>query len=166
MNERALVLRAQSGDRHAFDELLRSVQRPIYNYVAAIAPGIAEDVLQETFVSVVRNLKWLRDPSLFRAWIYRIASREAFRTLRRLRHDAGVEEAETVVADSPPADPWIRDRLARSTNALPPASRAVVLLHYFEEMTLVEVASVLDISIGTVKSRLAYALAQLRKEIV
>lgn len=164
MNERALVLRAQSGDREAVDELLRAIQRPLFNYVAAITATTAEDVLQDTFIHIVRNLKFLNDPSLFRAWAYRIASREAFRAIRKQRRVAG-EELTEIAIESSHDDPWIRERLKRGTDALPPASRAVVLLHYFEEMTLIEVASVLDISVGTVKSRLAYALALLRKEM-
>lgn len=165
MSERALVLRAQSGDRDAADELLRSVQRPLYRYIAAINDRGADDVLQETFVRIIHNLKWLRDPSLFRAWAYRIASREAFRALGRQRR-MPAEELTEVAEETPQDDPWLRERLKRGTEALSPASRAVVLLHYYEEMTLVEVASVLDLSVGTVKSRLAYALTQLRKEIV
>jgi DNA-directed RNA polymerase specialized sigma24 family protein len=55
--ERILVLRAQSGDRIAFDELLRGIERPPH----------ADDVLQDTFIAIVRNIVWLEDPALFRA---------------------------------------------------------------------------------------------------
>jgi RNA polymerase sigma-70 factor (ECF subfamily) len=164
MDERALVLRAQSGDRNAFDELLRIVQRPLHRYIAAITPKAAEDVLQDVFIRIIRNIGWLNDPSLFRPWAYRIASREAFRTIRKERRMI-LEPLEDTAADIKFDDPWIRERLKRSTDSLPPASRAVIALHYFEEMTLVETASILDVNVGTVKSRLAYGLALLRKEI-
>ena len=84
-HERSLVLRAQSGDRHAFDELLRSVDRPLLRYIATIAGGrvAAEDVLQDVLIAVVRKIEWLRDPSLFRPWVFRIASRAAFRAIRK-----------------------------------------------------------------------------------
>ena len=166
MNERALVLRAQSGDRTAFDELLESIQRPLHRYVAAIDRGSAEDVLQEVFILIVRNLRWLIEPSLFRPWAYRIASREAFRRLKKERRMAEEPLEDVAVPDDTTIDPWVRDKLLAAAERLPPASRAVILLHYFGEMPLAEVATVLEVNLGTVKSRLAYGLAQLRKELV
>jgi RNA polymerase sigma-70 factor (ECF subfamily) len=163
--ERALVARAQSGDRAAFDELLRSIQQPLYRYIAAMVPALAEDVLQDVFVLIVRKLTWLNDPALFRPWAYRIASREAFRALRRERRLAA-ESLPDVATEPPGSDPWIRERVLGGAERLPPASRAVVLLHYLEDLPLADVAAILDLSIGTVKSRLAYGLAQLRKELV
>jgi RNA polymerase sigma-70 factor (ECF subfamily) len=164
--ERALVLRAQSGDRGAFDELLRSIQGPLYGYIAAIVPGFAEDILQDVFILILRKLRWLNDPSLFRAWAYRIASREAFRKLKKQRSAAEDPIVEIEAPETLLPDPWIREKLLHAAGTLPPASRAVVLLHYFEEMPLAEIAAVLDLNLGTVKSRLAYGLAQLRKDLV
>jgi RNA polymerase sigma-70 factor, ECF subfamily len=163
--ERALVLRAQSGDRSAFDDLLRSIQGPLYGYIAAIVPGLAEDILQDVFIIILRKLRWLNEPALFRAWVYRIASREAFRRLRKQRVAAEDPMIEIEAAEVPVNDPWIREKLLYAAGSLPPASRAVVLLHYFEEMPLGEIAAVLELKLGTVKSRLAYGLAQLRKDL-
>ena len=77
--QRALVLRAQSGDREAFDALLRDLAPPLLRYLSRVLGEIplAEDVLQETFLAIVRKIGWLHDPALFKAWAYRIASREA-----------------------------------------------------------------------------------------
>jgi RNA polymerase sigma-70 factor (ECF subfamily) len=163
-HERRLVLRAQSGDRDAFDALLREVTPALLRYVTRVAgdAAMAEDVVQETLVAIVRKIAWLSDPSLFRPWAYRIASREAFRALKRKRVFA--DAMEDVPFEEAPADPWQRERLLASLETLSPASRAVITLHYLEEMPLSEVAAVLDLKPGTVKSRLAYGLAQLRKE--
>lgn len=162
--QRALVLRAQSGDRDAFDTLLRDVAPALLRYVSRVTGDVAlaEDVVQETLIAIVRKLTWLSDPSLFRAWAYRIASREAFRALKRKRRF--VDEIEETALESEPFDPWLRERLLSSLDKLSPASRAVITLHYLEELPLSAVAAVLDITIGTVKSRLAYGLARLRKE--
>lgn len=162
--QRRLVLRAQSGDREAFDALLRDVAPPLLRYVARVTgdAALAEDVVQETLVIIVRKISWLSDPSLFRAWAYRIASREAFRALKKQRRY--VEPVSEGTFEEIPADPWQRERLLASLEKLSPASRAVITLHYLEEMPLSEVAAVLDLAPGTVKSRLAYGLAQLRKE--
>ena len=162
--ERRLVLRAQSGDREAFDQLLLDLGPRLLRYVTRVTgdPALAEDVVQETFITIVRKISWLNDPSLFQAWAYRIASREAFRLLRKSRKY--VEPVEDLISIEEPTDPWQRERLLASLEQLSPASRAVVTLHYLEEMPLGDVAAVLDLPLGTVKSRLSYGLAQLRKE--
>jgi RNA polymerase sigma-70 factor, ECF subfamily len=71
--ETRLVLRAQAGDREAFDALLTAVQGPLCRYVVSLTGDahLAEDVLQETFLLVWRKLAWLDEPGLFRAWAYR-----------------------------------------------------------------------------------------------
>jgi len=171
-NEETLwVLRAQTGDLAALESLLAKVEAPLYRYVATLVgePARAADVLQETFVRIWRKLVWLRDPSLFRPWAYRIASREAFRSLSRDRRWSDVadgRELEALAAPEPPTlDPGLRERLAGFVRALPPASRAVILLVYFEDFTLAETAAVLGVPPGTVRSRLAYGLAKLRGRV-
>ena len=162
--ERSLVLRAQSGDRDAFDALLREIGPPLLRYASRVTgdAALAEDVVQETFIAIIRKLAWLNDPSLFRAWAYRIASREAFRLLRK--HRRFTDPVEEIPVVEQPVDPWQRERLLASLERLSPASRAVVTLHYLEEMPLADVAAVLELPLGTVKSRLSYGLVQLRKE--
>jgi len=164
MTERATVLRAQSGDRDAFDALLRDIAPPLQRYVARVTgdAALADDVVQETLITIVRKLTWLSDPSVFRAWAFRIASRNAFRQLRRRRIDEPLDD--DIPFEEREIDPWQRERLLASLERLSPASRAVVTLHYLEEMPLSEVAAVLELNLGTVKSRLSYGLAQLRKE--
>lgn len=165
-----LVLRAQSGDRAALDALLASVQEPLYRYVLSLVRerALAEDALQETFVRVYRKLGWLREPGLFRPWAYRIATREAFRHLKRERRWAEQvrdEDALRSLPAPPPREEVARElsaRLRESVAALPPASRAVVALYYLHEMSLEETAAVLGVPLGTVKSRLAYGLEALR----
>jgi len=162
--QRSLVLRAQSGDREAFDALLRDIAPPLLRYVTRVMndAALAEDAVQETLIAIVRKIAWLNDASLFRAWAYRIASREAFRLLKKnRRYSDPVEELPFL---DQPSDPWQRERLLSSLERLSPASRAVVTLHYLEEMQLSDVAAVLELPLGTVKSRLHYGLVQLRKE--
>lgn len=168
-----LVLRAQSGDREALDALLASVQEPLYRYVLSLVreQNLAEDVLQETFVRVYRKLGWLREPELFRPWAYRIATRETFRQLKRERPWAEqVRDEETLgaVAAPPPREefaPELSARLRETVAGLSPASRAVVVLYYLHEMSLEETAAVLGVPLGTVKSRLAYGLGALRRQL-
>jgi RNA polymerase sigma-70 factor, ECF subfamily len=165
MRERSLVLRAQSGDRAAFDELLRSVDGALLRYIRSITGDrtSAEDVLQDVLVAIVRKVVWLREPSLFRPWAFRIASRAAFRAIRSSMRTESFD-AEPSVEFEPP-DPVLRARLGSAVQRLTEATRAVIHLHYFEELSLADVAAALEISPGTVKSRLAYGLARLRKEL-
>src|SRR5688572_26020001 len=83
-----LVLRSQTGDNSAFDELLKLVQQPLFRYIYRLTGehALAEDILQEVFIIIYRKLRWLENPKLFRAWVYRIASRETFRRLKMERH--------------------------------------------------------------------------------
>lgn len=168
-----LVLRAQTGDREALDVLLASVQEPLYRYLLSLVGDgqLAEDVLQETFIRVYRKLGWLREPALFRPWAYRIATREAFRHLKRERRWAEqVRDEQALKAlPAPPAReefaPVLSARLHETIEGLSPASRAVVVLYYLHEMSLEETAAVLGVPLGTVKSRLAYGLEALRRRL-
>ena len=78
------MLRAQSGDRDALELVLRSVQPALRRYVAAlVGADDADDVLQDVLMIVSRKLYWLEEPTVFRAWAFRIASRAAFRYLKK-----------------------------------------------------------------------------------
>jgi len=163
------VLRAQADDRQALDELLRLVQEPLYRYVVSLVGSrtLAEDILQEVFILIYRNLRWLREPELFRPWSYRIATREAFKHLKRERRwaDQRVDEAALEDAPAPPRDALTAELISQLVSQISPASRAVIVLHYLHEMPLGEVADVLGVALGTVKSRLAYGLDSLRKQL-
>ncbi|MBS1789065.1 MAG: RNA polymerase sigma factor [Acidobacteria bacterium] len=165
-----LVLRAQAGDREALDELLKLVQEPLFRYIASLvgARSLAEDILQEVFILIYRKLNWLREPELFRPWAYRIATRETFRHLKRERRwsDSGVDEATLADVPAPTRDSLTPELIAQLVEQISPASRAVIVLHYLHEMQLDEIADVLGLALGTVKSRLAYGLGSLRKLII
>jgi RNA polymerase sigma-70 factor (ECF subfamily) len=162
------VLRAQTGDREALDELFRLVQEPLYRYIVSLVSSrtLAEDILQEVFILIYRNLRWLREPEVFRPWAYRIASREAFKHLKRERRWSDQSVDETALEDLPvlPPDTLAPEIIAQLVAQVSPASRAVLVLHYLHEMPLGEIADVLGLALGTVKSRLAYGLACLRKQ--
>jgi len=168
-----LALRAQAGDREAFDRLFRLLQEPLYRYIFSLvgARAPAEDVLQEVFILIYRKIRWLREPELLRPWVYRIATREAFKHLKRERRWADKAEDESVLLDLPApsrdelAPEMIAQLVAQLVERLSPASRAVIVLHYLHEMPLAEIAEVMGVAIGTVKSRLAYGLDLMRRQL-
>ncbi|HET9270455.1 MAG TPA: sigma-70 family RNA polymerase sigma factor [Vicinamibacterales bacterium] len=167
-DEALLVLRAQFGDREALEALLRAVRPSLLRYVASvIGAEDAEDLIQDVLFLIYRKLGGLQNADVFKPWAFRIASRAAFRHLKRRKRLPALVGDETL--EELPADmslPQV-DESALSTMlaTLSPASHAVLVLHFREEMTLAEVAAVLEIPIGTVRSRLAYGLTTLRKQL-
>ena len=174
--ERALVERAWSGDRAAFDSLVRSRIDAMYRISLAILGDEADaaDAVQETFVSAWRHRTALRDPDLFDAWLGRInlnacraqLRRRGRRRVRELRlpgPDEGSELASTERAlDAVTADAELFDRaFAR----LPVDHRAILVLHHLQERPVAEIAAVLDVPEGTVKSRLHRARAALESAL-
>jgi RNA polymerase sigma-70 factor, ECF subfamily len=163
-----LVLLAQAGDRTALEQLLRDAYAPLRRYITRLVGGdLAEDALQETSLQIFRKLPFLREPAVFRPWTFRIASRIAFSHLKRARRwqpldDAPLEHLTTLNLSlgEPPDEAFLTllDRVS-------PASRAVLLLHYQHDLSLEESAAILEIPIGTAKSRLHYGVTTLRKHL-
>jgi RNA polymerase sigma-70 factor (ECF subfamily) len=166
--EKQWVLRAQCHDRDALELLLRSVQPSLHRYLLGLVGSLhADDVLQEVLITVCRKIAWLRTPELFRPWAFRIASRAGFRHVKRERARLDQPGAESVLDETAapaqrPPDALLAELLASGRTS--PASRAVLVLHFQEELSLPEVAAILEIPLGTVKSRLAYGLAALRRD--
>jgi RNA polymerase sigma-70 factor, ECF subfamily len=150
------------------------VQQPVFSYLLRLTGdrSLSKDILQEVFLLIFRNLHSLHNPDLFKAWVFRIASREAFRQLKK-RHKEVYEPieghtiADSLIETSLGAEIDERqEQLPDLLHGLSPGSRAVLLLHFQEGMKLHEIAEALDLPLGTVKSRLAYGLNALRSKIV
>lgn len=160
------MLRAQCGDRDALELLLRSIQPSLGRYLGGLVGAFhSDDVLQDVLIVVARKLKWLEQPELIRPWAFRIASRAGFKHLKRARRwpgdDAGLEDLAS--PEPPPPDELLRQ--LPTMDGISPASRAVLVLHFQEEMSLSAIAAILEVPIGTVKSRLAYGLTAIRKQL-
>lgn len=105
---------------------------------------------------------------MFRAWTFRVASREAFRHLRKRRVWMGKHDDDPQLENLPgpevrPVGELLQQLLA--ADVVSPASRAVLMLHFQEELSLPETAAILDIPLGTAKSRRAYGLAAIRRHV-
>ena len=160
------MLRAQSDDRDALELLLRSVQPSLRRYLSGLVGTFhADDVLQDVLIVVARKLVWLEEPGLFRPWVFRIASRAGFKHLKRERRWLGDDAALEDIAAPDPLPPDELLRALATMEGISPASRAVLVLHFQEEMSLPAVAAILEIPLGTAKSRLAYGLTALRKQL-
>jgi RNA polymerase sigma-70 factor (ECF subfamily) len=163
-----LVLLAQNGDRAALEQLLRDAYSPLRRYITGlVGAALADDILQETSLQILRKLPFLREPAVFRPWTFRIASRIAFTHLKRARRWQPLDDAPPeylTTLNSSLGEPPDEGFLTLIDN-VSPASRAVLLLRYQHDLTLEETAAILEIPIGTAKSRLHYGVTTLRKHL-
>ena len=172
-NETELVTRAQSGDRNAFNELVRIHAQGVLNVVYRMCGDmqVAEDAAQETFIQAWLRLPSYRPQASLRNWLYRIAINTAIDMLRKEKRilpgaveDLNLTDAspgpETLVANSERME-MVQDAVL----ALPDAGRAVLVLREFEGLSYQEIAEALNIPVGTVMSRLNYARKLLREKL-
>jgi RNA polymerase sigma-70 factor (ECF subfamily) len=159
-----LVARARAGDLEALEALYRAFETPVYNLALRMLGTAedAEDVLQETFLEVMRSLRNYRGDGHLWAWIRKIAASKA---LMRIRRDQ-VRAAETldedaIAAATPPAAAHLD--LERALERLSRTSRAVVWLHDVEGYTHEEIAELMGKTVSFSKSQLARAHARLRR---
>jgi RNA polymerase sigma-70 factor (ECF subfamily) len=170
-----LVSLSQAGSTEALDGLARRWTPRLLRYTTRVLGGsgdaveTARDVVQDTWIGVIRGLRGLRDPGQFPAWIYGIATRKCTDAIRantrRRRLDAGVAAGEAGESVASPASSEQQLDLANAIRGLPPIHRAAVHLFYLEELTVEEIASVLGIPAGTVKSRLHHAREALKRQL-
>ena len=165
-----IVVRCQIGERHAFDELIRRWQEPIWKYVRRqVGDGdAAREITQEVWIRVLRGLSRLHDGAKLRAWLFGIARRTLMDRLRQQYAAPAVIEAD--VADLPVAEASddIEEQLMamhHELTKLPIVEREALTLFYLRELSLEEVAEVLAVPVGTVKSRLFRARRMLRLEL-
>jgi RNA polymerase sigma-70 factor, ECF subfamily len=163
-----LVVRARSGDRDAFARLVADAIGRLDAVARLLTrdPERAKDAVQEALVRAWRDLPTLRDPDRFDAWLRRLLVRACIDELRRWQR-RGVIEVELLELHHPPApDASVsvaeRDALNRGFRRLDPEQRALVVLVYYMGLPLNEAADVLEIPIGTAKSRLHRSRETLR----
>lgn len=145
-----LVRRAQHGDALATDELLRRIAPYVGRLCAPIAMENASDAVQEAAIAIFRSLRRLEEPHAFLGWVRIISVREAVRVARRDNRVATAELCDVPARGDPQLAVDIEDVLRR----LSPEHRAVLTLRDLEDLDERMVAQVLELPLGTVRSRL------------
>ena len=170
-DENALIEQAQQGDRNAFGELVSRYYPGVVRVVYRLCgdTGLAEDMAQEAFLRGWINLPSFRPQSSLRNWLYRIAVNATLDVLRRKSEESLEDEAVQMYPDQaagPETTLIEKERVAllqKAMQALPEAARSVLVLREYGGLSYQEIASVLDVPIGTVMSRLNYARNRLRE---
>lgn len=172
--ERDLLRKAAGGNLFAFEEIVRRYQRRVYGVALRIVRrhDVADDVAQESFIRAWRALASFDLARPFGPWICRIAANLAVNHVRspRAREEAlpeGHDEQPSPAADALEGvlDAEARAVLSRALLALPPDQRAVFVLRVHEELSYKQIAEALELSIGTVMSRLSRAREKLREAL-
>jgi len=168
--ERLLVVRCQTGDGIAFGELVRRYAPRLRYYLRKMFsdPDIeTDDLLQDIWLSVFRDVPRLTDPAAFTAWLYRVARNRALRQLRqRPRRSEPLPIPDELPDYEPEDDAFSPDEVERvhvALDRLPGEQREVLVLRFVQSMSYEDIAAVAGCPVGTVRSRLYYAKRALRQ---
>jgi RNA polymerase sigma-70 factor (ECF subfamily) len=164
-----LVARASAGDHAAFSQLAAAAISGLYRIALLILRDgdLANDAVQNALIAAWQDIRGLRDPDRFDAWLHRLTVRACYRMARTERHRASTELQLTPMHDMRSGDDdqhllAVRDQLERGFRRLSAEERAVLVLHYYVDLPLAEAADVMGIPLGTMKSRLNRATSALR----
>ena len=183
-DESALIYDLRAGAGEAYEKLIERFEQPVFNLVSRVMddPGDAADVVQEVFLKIFRNIGSFRRDSSLKTWIYRIAVNEArnhrrwFSRHRRREVGLDAEPGETQGYQDWLPDPGrspFETALDHETHALieaalanvNPKFRAALVLREMEGLSYEEISEILDISLGTVKSRILRGRDALRRQL-
>jgi len=159
-----LVIRYQGGDDTAFPLLVERWQKRLVNYARMTThdSDLANDIVQDTWISVIKKIRSLRDSGSFRPWLYQILTRKIYDHFKHVKvqnnHVAASLSAENLqVDDSNQRLFESRQEVNFVLKQLSQEHRSVLVLHYLEEFEIQDIAGILTIPRGTVKSRLHHA---------
>jgi RNA polymerase sigma-70 factor, ECF subfamily len=173
-NDRELVYAARLGDAPSFDALFYRYRDGIYRLSLAITkdPLAAEEIVVDTFARAYRALARLEPDDTLRPWLYRVAINESYDRRPRNAPPSSLDEAAEEVAVSDDRSPSAlaeraetRRVVLAAVDTLDAKHKNVVVLHYLNELPLAEIALIVECPVGTVKSRLHYALRRLRTHL-
>ena len=176
IQEQNWITAAQAGDQSAFEQLVRLYEKRVYALTSRMCrnPADAEEAAQEAFLAAWQGLPFFRGDSSFSTWLYRLASNACVDVLRREgRHQAAASlDDEDATIDLPdgslsPHDEAERSELRQQIEdglaALPPDYRQVLILRELHQRSYDEIADILSLDLGTVKSRINRGRKRLRK---
>ena len=180
MDEVKIIEAAKNGDKKAMADLVKAYEKSVYNFAFKICrnPDKAEDIMQETFLSMIKSLKQFDGKSKLSTWLYRIVVNHCLMEGRKKRYDfVSFDDDDNGLYESSYAADWdtipvnsveneeLKSILDSSIGKLSPEYRVVFLLRDVEGISTEETSKITGLSIPAVKSRLHRARAFLRQEI-
>ncbi len=167
--EQVLILRCQIGDKDAFAELIERYQAPLRYFISRLSanPETAEDIFQDTWLTVIRRIHSLKKTEAFSTWLYRIARNKVYQRFRRKGKLFELNENIAVPNDTENDVFSTEDaaKIHRCLKELLPEYREVLMLRFLEQMSYEQISQVINCRLGTVKSRIHYAKLALKKEM-
>jgi RNA polymerase sigma-70 factor (ECF subfamily) len=161
--------RAQTGDHAAFAEIVREHQSLVFSIACHYVRDrdTAEELAQEVFLHLYRNLGTIESAPHLLNWLRRVTVQRSIDQTRRAKYrpKSGLESAPEPAAIPEQSDPLMSTMLRKLVGALPERARAVVILRYQEDLEPSEIADILELPVGTVKSSLHRALGLLRGKL-
>lgn len=163
-----LILRCRHGERQAFEELIGQWEQRLFYYVRRLVATEEDawDVLQQTWIKVLKGIPSLKNPQSLRTWLYRIARNTAlaqwraeYKQLARRDESNDLSETEVQQEDFPFTE---AEQVHRGLGKITLPHREVLTLYFLEDLSMNQIAGVLDVPLGTVKSRLHHAKRALR----
>lgn len=160
MNAESLVKRAQLGDKEAFVQLIKGMEASLYKVSKAILLSDSEclDAVQETILIAYTSIQQVREPKFFKTWITRILINECNK-IRKVQ--TKIVKMDSYLEPSTNEQREIFIDLQTAIDNLETDLRSVITLYYYEDLSIKEIGTVLDIAVGTVKSRLNRARTKL-----
>ena len=164
-----LVIKCRQADKDAFDELVGRWQKRLWHYAFKVtgSESAAWDIVQETWYGVIKGIRKLEDVSVFPRWAFRIANNKCADWLRRQRLQNRLNNELSKQTQSEPGKKQNGDEATESLRAaierLSPDRRALLILRYHEDFDIGQIAEIIRVPEGTVKSRLHRTLDQLRQ---
>ncbi len=159
-----LVIRSQQGEKEAFELLVELWQKPLLVFAMRYLDQKTEafDVVQETWISVIKGLNKLEKPSLFVSWLFRILTNKCIDRVRKKQADEQLLKNANNPSQSSETSAE-NESLSRAIDRLPDEHKTIIMLRFGQGLQVDQIAAILNISEGTVKSRLHRALARLRE---
>lgn len=163
-----LILRSQRGDRQSFEALVQRWEKKLFFFIAQLVDNEEDrwQILQDVWLHVLRNLSTLREPDRFPGWIYTIARNLAMTCHRESYSRREIPGGEELLALSDEEERGLHDKIdlvGHGLSRIPLVDREVLTLFFLDDLSIDQVAEVLKIPAGTVKSRLFKAKKSLRE---
>lgn len=158
-----LILRCQNGDTTALTDLIKRWQQPFQRFAMIVTkdPDLAADIVQDSWIKIIKGLPRLRDPVSFQAWAYRIVNNRCMDVLKNRNRYQEVTRVPSVKTN-PIGALEERDHIQSLLAQLPDKHRSVLALHYLLGFDIAEIAKITRTPRGTVKSRLFNAREKFR----